>query len=41
MPRRGNHRGIAAPLDMVIFESGEYALPRWECLVLTRIYFGH
>jgi hypothetical protein len=26
MPRGGNRRGVAAPLDMVIFESDEYAL---------------
>jgi hypothetical protein len=27
MLRGGNRRGVAAPLDMVIFESDEYALP--------------
>jgi hypothetical protein len=32
MPRRGNRRGVAAPLDMVIFESDEYALPGWDML---------
>ena len=25
-------RGVAAPLDMVIFESNEYALPGWDML---------
>jgi hypothetical protein len=32
MPRKGNCRGVAAPLDMVIFESDEYALPGWDML---------
>jgi hypothetical protein len=32
MSRRGNHRGVAALLDMVIFESDEYALPGWDML---------
>jgi hypothetical protein len=27
-----NRRGVAAPLDMVIFESDEYALPGWDML---------
>jgi hypothetical protein len=27
-----NRRGVAAPLDMVIFESDEYALPMWDML---------
>jgi hypothetical protein len=30
--RGGNRRGVAAPLDMVIFESDEYALPGWYML---------
>jgi hypothetical protein len=32
MPRRGNRREVAAPLDMAIFEGDEYALPRWDML---------
>ena len=32
MPRAGNRRRIAASLDMVIFESDEYALPKWNML---------
>jgi hypothetical protein len=32
MPRGGNCRGVAAPLDMVIFESDEYALLGWDML---------
>jgi hypothetical protein len=27
-----NRKGVAAPLDMVIFESDEYALPGWDML---------
>jgi hypothetical protein len=27
-----NRRGVAAPLDMVIFESNEYTLPGWDML---------
>jgi hypothetical protein len=27
-----NRRGVAAPLDMVIFESDDYALPGWDML---------
>jgi hypothetical protein len=32
MPRGGNRRAVAAPLDMVIFESNEYALHGWDML---------
>jgi hypothetical protein len=32
MSRGTNRRGITAPLDMVIFESDEYALPGWDML---------
>jgi hypothetical protein len=32
MPRRGNHKDVADPLDMVIFEGDEYALPGWDIL---------
>jgi hypothetical protein len=32
MPRGGNCRGVAAPLDMVIFESDENALLGWDML---------
>jgi hypothetical protein len=32
MARGGNRRGVAAPLDMVIFESDEYALFGWDML---------
>jgi hypothetical protein len=32
MPRGGNRRGVATPLDMVIFESDEYALFGWDML---------
>jgi hypothetical protein len=41
MPRGGNRRGIAAPLDMVIFESDEYALPGWDILSPHKDRFGH
>jgi hypothetical protein len=32
MPRGGNRRGVAAPLDMVIVEGDEYTLPGWDML---------
>jgi hypothetical protein len=32
MLKGGNCRGVAAPLDMVIFESDEYALLGWDML---------
>jgi hypothetical protein len=32
MPRGRNRMGVAAPLDMVIFEGDEYALPGWDML---------
>ena len=32
MPREGNRRGVATPLDMVIFEGDEYTVPRWDLL---------
>jgi hypothetical protein len=32
MSRGGNRRGVATLLDMVIFESDEYALPGWDML---------
>jgi hypothetical protein len=32
MPRARNRRGVAAPLDMVIFENDEYALLGWDML---------
>jgi hypothetical protein len=32
MSRGRNRRGVSAPLDMVIFESDEYALPGWDML---------
>jgi hypothetical protein len=32
MPIGRNGRGVAAPLDMVIFESNEYALLGWDML---------
>jgi hypothetical protein len=36
MPSGGNRRGVAGPLNMVIFEGDEYALPGWDMLSLHK-----
>jgi hypothetical protein len=32
IPRVANRKGVADPLDMVIFEGDEYTLPGWDML---------